>query len=62
GVNNAENRRVQVVKEIHYTTPGRPQPLAVDVEHYRDGEQAGQYSYGTPTDLTEQNGYLIEEE
>jgi peptidoglycan-associated lipoprotein len=34
GVKNAENRRVRVVKEVHYTEPARPAPMAVEVEEY----------------------------
>jgi outer membrane protein OmpA-like peptidoglycan-associated protein len=33
-VKNAENRRVRVVKEIHYTETPKPVPMAIEVEEY----------------------------
>ncbi|MDR1337788.1 MAG: OmpA family protein [Rickettsiales bacterium] len=33
-VRNADNRRVRVVKEVHYTEPATPAPIAVEVEEY----------------------------
>lgn len=38
GVANAENRRVRVVKEVHYTKPATPQPVSVSVEEYSPTE------------------------
>ena len=29
---NAENRRVRVVKEVHYTEDAKPAPMAVSIE------------------------------
>ena len=44
-VPNAENRRVRVVKEIHYTEPSKTVPVAsVEVEQYADGND-GMYGY-----------------
>ncbi len=39
---NAENRRVRVVKEIHYTEPAKPVPMAIEVEEYSAG-MCGEY-------------------
>ncbi len=33
-VKNAQNRRVQVIKETHYTEPAKPVPVAIEVEEY----------------------------
>ncbi len=41
GVANAANRRVQVIKEIHYTEPA-PQPLTV-IEEYTETQECGMY-------------------
>ena len=37
---NADNRRVRVVKEVHYTEPAKPVPMAIEVEEYTVGECA----------------------
>lgn len=44
GVANAENRRVRVVKEVHYTEPAQPVPVAI-VEEYsvNEAEDCGMY-------------------
>ena len=39
---NAANRRVRVVKEVHYTEPQQPVPMAIEVEEYSAGE-CGEY-------------------
>lgn len=38
GVANADNRRVRVVKEVHYTEPARNVPVAVVTEYSGDAE------------------------
>jgi len=43
GVANAENRRVRVVKEVHYTEPAKPIPVAIAVEEYSDVSECGMY-------------------
>ncbi len=40
---NAENRRVRVVKEVHYTEPAQPGPVAVEVEEYSTDGNCGMY-------------------
>ena len=44
GVANAANRRVRVVKEVHYTEPAQPVPVAI-VEEYsvNEAEDCGMY-------------------
>lgn len=42
---NAANRRVRVVKEIHYTEEPKPVPLAIEVEEY-SMESCGEYGCG----------------
>ena len=39
---NAENRRVRVVKEVHYTEEPKPIPMAIEVEEYSAGA-CGEY-------------------
>ena len=39
---NAENRRVRVVKEVHYTEDPKPVPVEIDVEEYSAGA-CGEY-------------------
>ena len=39
---NAENRRVRVVKEVHYTEQPKPVPMAIEVEEYSAGS-CGEY-------------------
>jgi peptidoglycan-associated lipoprotein len=39
---NAANRRVRVVKEIHYTEDPKPVPMAIEVEEYAVGA-CGEY-------------------
>ncbi len=43
GVANAQNRRVRVVKEVHYTEPAKPVPVAIAVEEYSDTVECGMY-------------------
>jgi peptidoglycan-associated lipoprotein len=45
GVRNAENRRVRVVKEVHYTEPAQPAPVAIEVEEYSETD-CGMYGCG----------------
>ena len=42
GVANAENRRVRVVKEVHYEEPAKTVPVAIEVEEYVDAT-CGEY-------------------
>lgn len=42
GVANAKNRRVRVVKEVHYTEPAKSVPVAI-VEEYSANEACGMY-------------------
>lgn len=44
-VANAANRRVQVIKEVHYTEDSPSAPIAVEVEEYSD-ETCGMYGCG----------------
>lgn len=39
---NAANRRVRVVKEVHYEEPAQPAPIAIEVEEY-SGSTCGEY-------------------
>lgn len=39
---NAENRRVRVVKEVHYEEPAAPAPVAIEVQEY-SGATCGEY-------------------
>ena len=39
---NAANRRVRVVKEVHYEEPARPAPIAIEVQEFSDGT-CGEY-------------------
>ncbi len=39
---NAANRRVRVVKEVHYTEPAKPVPVEISVEEYADAT-CGEY-------------------
>ena len=39
---NAQNRRVRVVKEVHYTEQPKPVPMAIEVEEYSAGA-CGEY-------------------
>ena len=39
---NAENRRVRVVKEVHYTEEAKPVPMEISVEEYSEGT-CGEY-------------------
>ncbi len=39
---NAENRRVRVVKEVHYEEPAKAAPFAIEVEEY-SGATCGEY-------------------
>ncbi len=45
GVPNAENRRVRVVKETHYTEPGKVVPIAVVSEGDADVQECGADSF-----------------
>ncbi len=45
GVANAANRRVRVVKEVHYTEPAKPQPVAIEVQEFSESE-CGMYGCG----------------
>lgn len=45
GVPNADNRRVRVVKEVHYTEAPRPVPMAIEVEEYSTAD-CGMYGCG----------------
>lgn len=40
---NAENRRVRVVKEVHYTEPAQPAPVAIQVEEVSIDGTCGEY-------------------
>ncbi|MBO5705181.1 MAG: OmpA family protein [Alphaproteobacteria bacterium] len=42
---NADNRRVRVVKEVHYTEPAKPVPMAIEVEEYTV-EECAEYGCG----------------
>jgi hypothetical protein len=42
-VPDADNRRVRVVKEVHYTEPAKTVPMAIEVEEY---SEAGCGMYG----------------
>ena len=42
---NAENRRVRVVKEIHYTEEPKPIPMEIQVEEY-SADSCGEYGCG----------------
>ncbi len=39
---NAENRRVRVVKEVHYEEPAQPAPMAIEVQEY-SASKCGEY-------------------
>ena len=39
---NAENRRVRVVKEVHYEEPAQPAPVAIEVQEY-SASKCGEY-------------------
>ena len=39
---NAENRRVRVVKEVHYEEPATPAPVAIEVQEYSES-MCGEY-------------------
>ncbi len=39
---NAQNRRVRVVKEVHYTETPKSAPMAIEVEEYT-GDTCGDY-------------------
>ena len=39
---NAANRRVRVVKEIHYTEEPKPVPMEIEIEEY-SSESCGEY-------------------
>ena len=39
---NAANRRVRVVKEVHYTEEAKPVPMEISVEEYSEGT-CGEY-------------------
>lgn len=43
GVANAANRRVRVVKEVHYTEPAQPVPVAIVEEYTTDTTVCGMY-------------------
>lgn len=46
GVPNAENRRVKVVKEVHYTEPAQAAPIAIQVDEYSTSGSCGMYGCG----------------